>query len=140
MPIGNLTSQIFANIYLNEFDRFVMHTLKPLGYVRYGDDFIMLCRDKWEAGVYRERLIALMLSELKLRINSKNDIIVPVRRGIRFLGVEIWNNGRRLKERMSKRWRKRFSAQNAASYRAMVWKHCGRRDKKYLLWRVAEII
>lgn len=40
MAIGNLTSQIFANIYLNEFDRYVVHYLKPLAYIRYGDDFM----------------------------------------------------------------------------------------------------
>ncbi|RTK94678.1 RNA-directed DNA polymerase [Candidatus Saccharibacteria bacterium] len=49
MPIGNLTSQIFANIYLNEFDRYVRHTLKPRGYVRYGDDFVLFVDDETEA-------------------------------------------------------------------------------------------
>ena len=41
LPIGNLTSQIFSNIYLNEFDRFVAHSLKPKAYLRYGDDFLI---------------------------------------------------------------------------------------------------
>lgn len=49
IPIGNLTSQIFANIYLNEFDRFVRHTLKPLGYIRYGDDFVLFTNNEAEA-------------------------------------------------------------------------------------------
>ncbi len=46
LPIGNLTSQILANVYLNEFDRFVQHSLKPLAYIRYGDDFIGV--GKWQ--------------------------------------------------------------------------------------------
>jgi hypothetical protein len=45
MPIGNLTSQLFANIYINEWDRFVRHELKPLAYVRYGDDFLLYFAD-----------------------------------------------------------------------------------------------
>jgi len=45
MPIGNLTSQIFANIYLNELDRFVKHELKVKHYLRYGDDFILIHAD-----------------------------------------------------------------------------------------------
>ena len=45
MPIGNLTSQIFSNIYLNELDRYVRHTIKPQAYMRYGDDFIIIEND-----------------------------------------------------------------------------------------------
>ena len=46
IPIGNLTSQIFANIYLHEFDRYVRHELRPSGYVRYGDDFVLFCASR----------------------------------------------------------------------------------------------
>ena len=49
IPIGNLTAQIFANIYLNEFDQFVLHSLKPLGYTRYGDDFVLWFPDELSA-------------------------------------------------------------------------------------------
>lgn len=53
LPIGNLTSQIFANIYLNEFDRFVVHVLKPERYVRYGDDCLLFVNNRERAGKMR---------------------------------------------------------------------------------------
>ena len=46
MSIGNLTSQFFANVYLNELDQFVKHKLKARCYIRYVDDFVILHRDK----------------------------------------------------------------------------------------------
>ncbi len=46
MPVGNLTSQFFANVYLNELDRFVKHKLKAKYYIRYVDDFVVLHRDR----------------------------------------------------------------------------------------------
>lgn len=48
LPLGNLTSQLFVNIYLNEFDQFIKHTLKGKCYIRYADDFVLLSNDKTE--------------------------------------------------------------------------------------------
>ena len=54
LPIGNLTSQFFANVYLNELDQFVKHKLKARYYLRYVDDFLILSKDKEELKKWRD--------------------------------------------------------------------------------------
>jgi len=89
VPIGNLTSQIFANIYMNEFDQFVKHKLKIKYYARYTDDFIIVSTDK----VYLENLIPLIQDFLKtklcLELHPKKVDIVKHIRGVDFLGYVI---------------------------------------------------
>jgi retron-type reverse transcriptase len=89
VPIGNLTSQIFANIYMNEFDQFAKQTLKIKYYVRYTDDFIIVSTDK----VYLENLIVKMQEFLKtklyLELHPKKVTITKHIRGVDFLGYVI---------------------------------------------------
>jgi hypothetical protein len=85
-----LTSQIFANIYLNEFDRYVRHALKPLAYVRYGDDFILFFASKQETLYAREVATDWLKTVLKLQVHPDNTFVVRVRHGIRFLGHWIY--------------------------------------------------
>ena len=89
IPIGNLTSQIFANIYMNEFDQFVKHDLKVKYYARYTDDFIIVSTDK----IYLENLIVSMQDFLKaklcLELHPKKVTITKHIRGIDFLGYVI---------------------------------------------------
>jgi RNA-directed DNA polymerase len=89
MPIGNLTSQIFANIYLNELDRFVKHELKVKYYLRYGDDFILIHQDLEKLNALRKRTIGFLENNLKLKLNPKNDKIIKSTYGLKFLGVVI---------------------------------------------------
>ncbi len=86
IPIGNLTSQVFANIYLNEFDRFVRHTLKPLGYLRYGDDFIVIASNRQDARQFCTNAQEFLARELGLRLHARNNVIVPTTSGLHFLG------------------------------------------------------
>ena len=65
MPLGNLTSQFFANLYLNELDQFVKHKLKVKYYVRYVDDFVLLNSDK-------NQLIKLKTKYSDLTIKKRN--------------------------------------------------------------------
>jgi RNA-directed DNA polymerase len=118
-----LTSQIFANIYLNELDRFVKHILKPQFYLRYGDDFIIIASTRIEVEKMREKIILFLKNSLGLEINRKNDIILPVRRGIRFLGVEIYSTGRRLKTKNWQRAQNRLNQRNVPSYYGLVKQH-----------------
>lgn len=90
IPIGNLTSQIFANIYLNEFDRFVKHELKVKDYLRYGDDFIMLESNKEKLEELRSRSIDFLNRALKLTMNRKNDRIIKPEFFQR--GELLWNH------------------------------------------------
>lgn len=76
IPIGNLTSQIFANIYLNEFDRLVRHTLKPLSYIRYGDDFLVFAESEQEAIGFQCHAAQWLRRELFLSLHKKNNHVI----------------------------------------------------------------
>jgi RNA-directed DNA polymerase len=86
LPLGNLTSQLLVNIYMNEFDQFVKQKLKVKFYIRYADDFVFLSQN-------REYLISLfpkirefLLSELKLALHSDKMKIQTIASGVDFLG------------------------------------------------------
>ncbi|MBP9751856.1 MAG: RNA-directed DNA polymerase [Candidatus Moranbacteria bacterium] len=138
IPIGNLTSQIFANIYLNELDRFVKHVLKPKVYLRYGDDFFIITDDRETAVAFRERITLFLLRELRLEINPKHDILIPVKKGLRFLGVEIFPGGRRMNKRNRKRIIRNLDRKNIASYRGLVAKHEKKKRIKFFDWTVLD--
>lgn len=138
MPIGNLTSQILANIYLNEFDRFVVHRLKPIAYVRYGDDFLCFGRSKKELDKIRAATGVFLQAELNLRINPKVDKLQPAYKGIDYLGVNIWPDGRRLQLKVRWRMNQRLNRVSMASYRALVKAHERPKYLKNLDWRLLE--
>ncbi|MEX2405075.1 MAG: reverse transcriptase/maturase family protein [Candidatus Paceibacterota bacterium] len=89
VPIGNLTSQIFANIYMNEFDQFMKHKLKVQHYARYTDDFVIVSGDR----AYLERLLTPMQEflgkELRLELHPKKIHLMKHLRGVDFLGYII---------------------------------------------------
>ena len=89
LPIGNLTSQIFANIYLNELDQFVKHKLKVRHYFRYADDFVILHGD---AGYLESILISVrdfLKKQLNLEPHPNKITIRKFRQGIDFLGYVV---------------------------------------------------
>ncbi|MBI4215535.1 MAG: group II intron reverse transcriptase domain-containing protein [Parcubacteria group bacterium] len=139
IPIGNLTSQIFANIYLNEFDRFVKHILKPQFYLRYGDDFIIITSFGTEAEKIRQSAIAFLQNRLGLVVNRKNDIIIPASKGIYFLGVEIFPTGRRLKKRGWQNAQSKLMSNNAASYRGLI-QQCYPKKLPYFDWLITNFL
>ncbi|OQA03273.1 MAG: Reverse transcriptase (RNA-dependent DNA polymerase) [bacterium ADurb.Bin400] len=139
MPIGNLTSQILANIYLNELDRFVKHTIKPKAYLRYGDDFILVASDLEWLRAQRQRITVFLASELKLSVNRKSDIIIKTKNGIHFLGVEIYPTGRRLKKRNWYRAITLLSPKNYSSYSGLVKQHGSEKKKKHFDWKLAQL-
>lgn len=136
MPIGNLTSQIFANIYLNELDRFVKHALKPQAYLRYGDDFILIEKSKGNLLKMKEATVNFLKLKLNLTLHPKNDIIIKAKQRLRFLGVEIFPKGRRLNKRNSARAQNRLSAGNVISYSGLVRKHGNKKRVKEFNWIV----
>jgi retron-type reverse transcriptase len=103
IPLGNLTSQYFANIYLNELDQFIKHSLKIKYYVRYSDDFIILNKDK----AYLENLILIISSFLKenlnLSLHPDKIIIKKYHQGIDFLGYVLLPYHRVLRTKTKKR-------------------------------------
>ncbi len=98
LPIGNLTSQFWANCYLNEFDHFVKRELGCKGYVRYVDDLLLFGDDKrllwrWKSAIIQR------LETLRLTLHERRAQVQPVREGIPFLGFVVFPNKRRLKRR-----------------------------------------
>lgn len=138
IPIGNLTSQIFANIYLNELDRFIVHQLKPIKYLRYGDDFIVIASDNVTIEDMRPKIIDFLGQNLKLTLNPKNDIIVKVKHGLHFLGVHIFPKGRRLNTRAWLRSQTKLNYKNIGSYYGLVRKHSKAKKIKALQWHILE--
>lgn len=78
IPIGNLTSQLFANIYLNELDQFVKHRLREKFYIRYMDDFLILSYDKKKLRQIKEEIRKFLREKLKLELHPKKANIFPV--------------------------------------------------------------
>lgn len=89
IPIGNLTSQIFANYYLTGFDRFVKETLKVRYYGRYVDDFFLVDRDVTLLKHSMEKMRWFLGKCLELKIHPKKLYVQPCRRGVRYLGVYV---------------------------------------------------
>ncbi len=108
LPLGNLTSQFFANLYLNELDQYVKHTLKVRYYVRYMDDMLLFADEKepvreWERGI-RE----FARGRLRLELHPDGGP-VPVRRGIGFLGFRLFPERRKLKKMSVTRFIRRMN-------------------------------
>lgn len=107
MPLGNYTSQFFANVYLNRLDYFVKHVLKARYYIRYVDDLVILARNK----VFLEdchRKIDLYLRHLKIELHPDKSSIIPLKSGVAFLGYRIFFNHKRLRKRNLRHFMKKF--------------------------------
>lgn len=89
LPIGNLSSQFFANIYLNEMDQFIKHQLRAKHYIRYVDDFILLHTSPQWLNNARERIEQFLAEKLSARLNPSKTILQPAHRGIDFVGQVI---------------------------------------------------
>jgi len=140
MPIGNLTSQIFANIYLNELDRFVKHELKVRCYLRYGDDFIILDPNLQKLNSIRDQVIQFLEVALRLKMNPKSDKILMASHGLKFLGVIIRPDERMLNRRNCKRIKRRLSYGNVSSYYGLVKKHALSEFDHELDWRIYDLL
>lgn len=88
LPIGNLTSQFFANVYLDALDQFVKHHLKAHYYVRYCDDLVLLSTDRAELAAWEVEIEAFLSRTLHLALNERRRLR-PVSDGIDFLGYIV---------------------------------------------------
>lgn len=98
MPLGNYTSQFFANIYLNELDYYVKHILKAKYYIRYVDDFVILHKNKKRLEYFLEH-INNFLPCLKIKLHPEKTEIHVLRNGIDFLGYRIFYHYKLLRKR-----------------------------------------
>ncbi len=107
LPIGNLTSQFFANVYLNGLDHYVKEKLCCRYYARYVDDMIVVDSDKnklWEIS----QKIDSYLCQLRIKLNPNKTHIRPVDKGIRFLGQYIYPNRRLLPNKNINRFKRKM--------------------------------
>ncbi len=105
IPIGNYTSQFFANIYLNELDQYIKRVLKVKYYVRYMDDFVLLVKSKNDC-IKLKKLIAIFLEEnLHLQLNEKSKYY-PYKMGVDFCGYRIFCTHRLLRTSSKKKIKK----------------------------------
>lgn len=107
MPIGNLTSQMFANIYMNELDQYLKHELHLKYVIRYADDCIILHDSKEELWQVLEKVETFLLENLKLNLNNKT-VIRPTTCNIDFVGYMINKDEIRLRSATVKRMRSRI--------------------------------
>jgi hypothetical protein len=107
LPIGNLTSQFFANVYLDALDQFVKHELRIKGYVRYVDDFLLFSESRCDLRRCGEE-IRKFLDSLKLRIHPDKHRLTPTGLGVDFVGFVVRSDGRvRVRGSSAKRFRHR---------------------------------
>ena len=86
LPLGNLTSQLFVNVYMNEFDQFMKHKLKARYYIRYADDFAIFSDDKRYLKKMLSRIDLFLREKLKLYLHPNKVSIETVGSGVDFLG------------------------------------------------------
>jgi len=107
IPVGNLTSQLWANVYLNEMDYFVKHTLREKFYLRYMDDFVILHHDKKHLRQARREIEGFLWDVLALKLNPKTSIY-PEDQGVDFLGYRIWRTHRLVRKQSIKRMKRKL--------------------------------
>jgi hypothetical protein len=99
LPIGNLSSQFFANVYLDKLDQFVKHELRAERYLRYVDDFVLVHRDRAQLETWCARIESFLRSTLRLEL--KSDIrLRPLSAGIDFLGYVVYPTHTRVRRRV----------------------------------------
>jgi retron-type reverse transcriptase len=106
IPIGNQTSQFFANVYLDPLDHFVKDRLGVRGYVRYVDDLLVFSNNKHDLADVRER-IRDFLRRLRLKLHPTKNVIFPVQEAIGFLGYRVFPTHRLLPKENVWRFRRR---------------------------------
>lgn len=86
LPLGNLTSQLLVNIYMNEFDKYVKHILKVKSYIRYADDFVFISKDKNYLEKLKLEIKDFLINNLKLSLHPDKIFIKSIYSGVDFLG------------------------------------------------------
>jgi len=99
MPLGNLTSQFFANVYLNELDYFVKHQLRAKYYIRYVDDFVILHETREQLTKWKEEINNFLNNKLRLTLHPDKSFIKYLSAGIDFVGFRNFYHHKFLRKR-----------------------------------------
>ena len=109
MPLGNLTSQYFANVYLNELDQFVKHKLKAKYYIRYVDDFVILHDSKDQLKKWKDEIGIFLKEKLDLELHPNKSQILKLEKGIKFLGFRIFYHHKLLRKSNMKHFERKLN-------------------------------
>ena len=124
LPLGNLTSQLLVNIYMNEFDQFIKHTLKVKHYIRYADDFVILSEDREWLKRQIPKIQNFLFQKLQLTLHPDKIFIKTLASGVDFLGWVHFTDHRVLrtttKRRMIKRIKENPTSETLDSYLGLV--------------------
>ena len=107
LPIGNLTSQFFANVLLDKIDHVIKEQWRVSGYVRYSDDLVLFGDDKDTLWEFRDKLSSTLL-DLRLRLHPDKTHVAPTRQGLHFLGWKLFADSRRLDQSGIRRFTRRL--------------------------------
>ncbi|OGY89011.1 MAG: hypothetical protein A2927_00595 [Candidatus Komeilibacteria bacterium RIFCSPLOWO2_01_FULL_45_10] len=142
LPLGNLTSQLLVNIYMNRFDQFVKHRLKVRYYIRYADDFVVMSDNKQELENLLPKIQIFLKEKLKLELHPDKILIRTLAAGVDFLGWVNFPDHRVLrtttKRRMLKRVVNNPKRETVDSYLGLIkW---GNTEKiKEKIWKIIKI-
>lgn len=127
LPLGNVTSQLFSNIYMNEFDQYVKHKLKVKYYIRYCDDFVFVSEKREHLLSFIPKISEFLEQKLKLKLHPKKVELKKVLQGIDFLGYVILPHYKVLrtntKKRILRRAKENLSEESKNSYLGVL-SHC----------------
>ncbi len=112
MPLGNLTSQFFANIYLHELDFFIKHKLKARYYIRYVDDFIILHESKEQLELWKICIDSFLKRKLHLELHPDKSKITSLSNSIDFVGFRIFYHHKLLRKRNIKNMQQKITLFN----------------------------
>ncbi len=146
IPIGNLTSQLFANIYLNPLDHYIKEQLKCRYYVRYMDDIVICHSDRAFLQIVHKEIERYAENTLRLTFHPNKVIIKPIHKGVPFLGYILYPHYTRLRQSTVKRcklrikkYNKRNSSPKTMESSYMAWKgyasYANAWRKTEILWR-----
>ena len=134
MPLGNLTSQFFANIYLNELDYFVKQNLMAKYYIRYVDDFVILHENKEQLEKWKEQIDRFLRGRLKLELHPQKSQVIPLVRGIDFVGFRVFYYYKLVRKRNVRKMRHKIElfSKKELSYREIMKSFQG--WNAYVMW------
>ncbi len=124
LPLGNLTSQLLVNVYMNEFDQFVKHKVKANCYIRYADDFVILSDDKEKLETLVPQIASFLELRLKLSLHPNKLFISSLASGVDFLGWVHFPDHRVLRTATKRRMFRKLGEQEnevvRQSYRGLL--------------------
>ena len=135
IEIGNYTSQIFANIYLNEVDQYIKHKLKIKYYVRYLDDSVLIVKTKEEAKIALEKIREFLDEKLELRLNNKTQIFKG-KQGVNFCGYKINEYRMKLRDKGKRKLKRKVKVLKSLVKKG---KMTSKEAKKYLAGHIGYI-